>query len=191
MRTSSHGPGASELESLACDVLYQPTDRERQLKASFWLKVAENPMLDASHISLDTVRHVLNKEIDSTVWARPGFKEWFCNKDEHRERLEYLFSLALDAAEQILMNQEPKAQSARVNMVKTIAELASKVPGKGPGNTPTDKMLKAVNGMDKAQLELFLQREGVNMKLSASKDVHTGQPIITVKTIDNDPSDEV
>lgn len=158
------------LERLSEELIYQPTDQDKRLKAQFWLKAADNPFITPDSITIDDVRNILNREISGSTWARPGFKEWFVNKDESRQRLEYLFNLALDAAEQIIMNTDPKAQSARVNMIKVIADLGGKNPRIAGPSAGQSAIAGAIAGMDKAQLDLFLQKNGVNLKLSASKD---------------------
>jgi hypothetical protein len=167
MRVSSQN--TAPIGELADQLVYQPTDKEKRLKAQFWLKAADNPLINRNALVLEDVRQLLNTEALNTSWPKPGFREWFSNTDEYRERLEYLFGLALDAAEKILQNEDPKAQSARVNMVKAISELAGKMPGKS-SSSPAAMISSTVSKMDKAQLELLLQRNGVNFKLSASKD---------------------
>jgi hypothetical protein len=90
----------------------------------------------------------------------PGFKDFFFNNTEHIERLEYLFDLALQAAEDVLLCEDPKAMSARVNMVRVIAELAKKMPSKGQEQFQDERIAK----MSKAELEDFLAQQGVKVQ---------------------------
>lgn len=153
------------------------------MKARFWQRAADDPMLDAQNAPLDTIRKLTGSEAVGKWFQIPGFREWFLNKDEHREKLEYLFGLALDAAEQILVNQDPKAQSARVNVIKVLSELAGKFPTKNAA--PKDSLSSAINQMDKIQLEAYLQKNGVTMQLSASKN-----DTITVTPIESEDTPE-
>lgn len=176
MRKSSQAPESilrgqtSNMSDLKDSLVYSPSASDKQLKSQFWLKAADNPLVDINNIKLADVHQIMgNTRVQPNCWSAPGFMEWFLNVDENRQRLEYLFTLALDAAESILMNEEPKAQSARVNMVKVISELAGKTPNKQANNG----IEKAIGSMDKIQLEAFLQKNGMNMKLTASKDNNT------------------
>lgn len=161
----------STLSELAPEALYSPSEKEKQLKAAYWSRVEETPLSDPAEASYQDIRAVLQTDSLQKCWGQPGFKEWFFNTSEHRERLEYLFGKALDAAEEILGNTDPKAQSARVNVIKAISELANKLPHKGPdpSKAKADRLLGAIGTMDKAELKLLLQKNGINLSISAEK----------------------
>jgi hypothetical protein len=148
------------------ELLYRPTDSDRRLKAKLLTSLEDNPLLDIDTITPHQVRHLIKSDAFSVKWTKPGFKEWLLNKQEHKEKLEYLFSLALGAAEEILLNTDPKAQSARVNMIKLVAELSRKMPSKDSDGT--GGLAKAITQMDKAQLELLLSKGGVDVRLLAT-----------------------
>lgn len=176
MRKSSLPPESlqdgSELKNLTEAVSYVATPTEKRLKAEFWTLAANNPMLDPQSITLDVVRKVVGRTISPNQWSKPGFRDWFLNREEHRQKLEYLFGLALEAAEEILTNTDPKAQSARVNMIKVVGQLAGKVNGQGVGQIAgggASNMIEAVGSMDKASLELLLQKNGINVQVRAEK----------------------
>jgi hypothetical protein len=169
--SDSEGVGAGSLSSLADEVIFRPTlESQRLAKARFWAHASDNPMLEPESMSLDTIRGICQSEAIGKWWRMPGFKAWFLNKEEHRFRLEYLFGLALDAAEQILVNQDPKAQSARVNVIKVLSELAGKFPAKQQPANQGGGLAGAIGQMDRVQLEAYLQKSGVTMQLSASRD---------------------
>jgi ABC-type branched-subunit amino acid transport system ATPase component len=91
----------------------------------------------------------------SRWWSLPGFKEWFRNADEFRQRLEYLANLSLDALEYVLV--DPKAQSsAKVNAAKLLMEVARKMPSKVAQERFLDE---AIAGMSAKQLEEFVQKK--------------------------------
>lgn len=178
MRKSTAGDtNTAGILANAAELVYIPTERERRYKAQFWARTQDNPLFASGDLTLAAVRQVLDTEALNASWNQPGFQAWFSNRQEFRERIEYLADLALDQMEQILVNQDPKAQSARVNTIKIIAELASKFPRQAPpaGSAPSG-LAAAIGGMDKAQLELLLEKNGVNARLLVSKaevvDVH-------------------
>lgn len=160
------GDQANNLLSEGVDeLIYRPTDSDRRMKAKLITSLADNPLLDIDTITPMQVRHLIKSDCFTAKWDKQGFKNWLLNKQEHTEKLEYLFSLALGAAEEILLNTDPKAQSARVNMIKLVAELSRKMPSKDDG---TGGIAKAITQMDKAQLELLLSKGGVDVKLLAT-----------------------
>jgi len=123
--------------------------------------------IDKSTLNPEIIRQYAPGAPIQKWWPVQGFREWFLNVDEQRQKLEYLFDLALDAARDIITNDDPKTQSARVQMIKSVAELANKLPQR---NLPqSGGMSKIIEGMDKAELALLLEKNGVKLDLKASK----------------------
>jgi hypothetical protein len=160
MRRSSNTPGDT-LHSVAAEVIFQPTEPQRKLKATLLAKLADNPLYDLASLSLAQVQELTSNSSVHKWWSTPGFSDWLLDKNENRAKLEYLFSLALEAAEQILMNTDPKAQGSRVAMIKTLAELAGKLPGKQPAAVSKANEIAAVQTMDRTQLMEFLATRGL------------------------------
>ena len=161
MRRSSNTPGDT-LHSVAAEIIFQPTEPQRKLKASLLAKLADNPLYDLASISVAEVQEVTGNTSVQKWWSLPGFKEWLTDKDENRAKLEYLFAMALEAAEQILMNTDPKAQGSRVAMIKTLAELAGKMPSKQSVQSNKASEIAAVQSMDRTQLLEFLSARGLS-----------------------------
>lgn len=161
MRRSSSNSG-DVLSSLAPEVLFQATEAQRRLKASLLAKLADNPLYELSTLTLTQVQEITGSSTVQKWWSVPGFTDWLLDKDENRAKLEYLFALALDAAEQVLMNTDPKAQASRVSMIKVLAELAGKIPGKQP--KVDSEARPAIESMDRAQLMEFLAARGLTGK---------------------------
>lgn len=139
-------------------VSFAPSADQRKMKARFWAQVENSPFgPNVANLGPEEIARKTKCSALVNWWKRPGFKDWFLNNNEHRERLEYLFDLALNAAEDILLNTDPKAQAARVNMVKTISELASKMPNK----QQTVVLDRDIAKMDESQLREYLSRHGV------------------------------
>lgn len=179
-RESSHNN--PNLPELVDSLVYVPTTQERKLKAKFWSRAAENPLvsLNGNSITLAQVKQLAgNANIVDTSWKKPGFKDWFLNQDEGRAKLEYLFDLGLDAMEELLQNPDPKTSSAKVNAVKLLAELTGRyIKGK---QGQVGGIGEAIANADKASLEALFESAGLTIQVSASK----GQDAIDVTTTSN------
>lgn len=147
----------SEIGALAESVgaTFSPTSDQKKVKARFWTLMQSAPFgTRPDKMGPEEIIRKTRTPALANWWKTPGFKDWFLNHTEHQERLEYLFDLALTAAEDILSNDDPKAQSARVNMVKVVAELARKMPTK----QQTVVLDREVANMNEDQLREFIAR---------------------------------
>jgi|APGre2960657373_1045057.scaffolds.fasta_scaffold90968_2 hypothetical protein len=160
MRKSST-PG-DVLQAVVAEVIFHPTEAQRKLKATLLAKLADNPLTDLSSLSLAEVQDITGSAVVQKWWSVPGFSDWLLDKNENRAKLEYLFSLALEAAEQVLMNTDPKAQSSRVAMIKTLAELAGKMPKAQTAAKQGANTIEAIASMDRTQLIEFLASRGLS-----------------------------
>lgn len=161
----STGAGVAEVS----DVVFHPTEAQARVRAKFWSRMADNPLVDARSITLAAAQQLTQSAALATWWQKPGFKDWFLSSTVVDERLDYLLHLALASAEDILMNTDPKAQSARVQMVKIVAEMAGKLKGGGAGSgaasqNATEKKKKAIEAMGKDELVQFLQDQGLSVQ---------------------------
>lgn len=153
-RKSSHTDRVQKLDTLLGEISFSPSAEQRQCKAAFWARLEENPICSPDSVTLAAASQLTGEGQLSRWWSIAGFSDWFANKNEFRERIEYLAGRSLDIAEEIIedVNANP---SARVNMIKLIMEVAQKMPGKGgtksPGKDPLD-------GMTPAQLEHELKK---------------------------------
>lgn len=159
----SSGVGSAEV------TIFQPTEAQSRIRAKFWARMADNPLLDPQAITLAQAQQMTQSAALNTWWNRAGFKEWFLSATVVDERLDYLLHLALASAEDILLNTDPKAQSARVQMVKIVAEMAGRLKGSvtstGVGSAnATDRKKKAIEAMGKEDLVKFLQDQGVSVQ---------------------------
>lgn len=153
---SLHTNKLLSLVNESTDVLvYKPTADQRRAKSAFWshftgegaTQVPTVPTL-ASALSLGGDRRI------SDWWKDQSFIDWFSNSDEFRQRLEYLTTLALDAAEDILTSKDAPA-AAKVNMAKLVMEAA----GKGAKDTAKEKYAdERIAQMDRMQLEEYIRK---------------------------------
>lgn len=117
------------LSAASADLTFAPTPDMRRAKAAFWSRVADAPLFDGGPITLAAAQQIGADKRLSKWWTLPGFAEWFQNKEEFRERLEYLADIALDSLEHVLTDPDANP-SAKVASAKLVLEAASKMPKK-------------------------------------------------------------
>jgi hypothetical protein len=178
-------PDAESLGAVVEELIFTPTLLQKRLKAEFWVAYNDNPLVSLDQISLLEANTYVRTRKLNNWWSIPGFRDWFLNRSEYRERLEFLFNLSMDAIEEILLSTDPKVQSARVNAIKIIAELGNKYP-RGVNKGEGQYLDSAIASMDKAQLEVFLQKQGVQMRISASKGDETSNIGQTIDVTEQD-----
>lgn len=158
---ASRKPSAGKkLEAVLIEIVFAPDAAQRQAKAAFWVSLREAPLADPDSITLALALDVVRDTRLNKWWRIPGFKEWFANNDEWRQRIEYLTALALDSAEDILLDPNPKSAGAKVRLIEVLARLANKEPARAKEVKYLDK---AVQDMDVNQLEAFLEKNGLKV----------------------------
>lgn len=140
-------------------LFYQPSNNDQKLKAKFWNRFSPGPGVNLNSITLAGVKRVVNSSSLEQLWLKPGFKDWFLNKDETRERLVYLFNKSLDTLESILDNELANA-NARMNAVKLLAEMTGHLVKKGGPEKFADQ---EIENMTENQLKEYLTRKGVKL----------------------------
>lgn len=162
------------------EFMYRPKQKHRLAKARLMTAIQSQPLLRLDELSCGKVEQIVGMNLRNE-WRQPGFQEWLLNRNEYEEKLEMLFSLALDAAENILQNADPKAQSARVQMIKVVAELANKMPDRWSKKDPIKDTL---DSMGKDEIEDLLSKHGLQLTITAK---HDAEPIdVTPSQTDTD-----
>ena len=149
MTRQSSGPVAPEvvLPAVADGLLFQPTGALRALKSRFLVRIQDNPLIEYESLTKDALKRLTQqKALIEDNWEKPGFKEWLFNRDENRERLEQLFTTALDAIERVLLSDDIKTASA------------NKFPKQG------EKEKDPLSNMSRQELENFLEKSGVKIE---------------------------
>lgn len=160
MRKSSGQPPQTErVTQVMDDLIFAPNGDQRAVKAAFWAKYASNPLTDIDKITAGIVQKIIPDSRLARWWSMYGFKEWFLNEDEFRQRIEYIAHLGLDALESILTDPDANA-SARVNAAKLALEAANKMPQKWQNTKYLDDHIQK---MDQAQLEQFIRQRSLNL----------------------------
>ncbi len=147
-----------ELAKVAEDILFQPSPLMQTMKAQFWARFQPGPVNDTANLTLPTVQQYVSDPRLKKYWSTPGFKEWFTNQDENRERIEYLWMVGLDTAEQILRDSNAQP-NAKVQLLKLLAEVAGKLPK--PGKNDEKFADASINNMDAKELKAWLKRRGI------------------------------
>lgn len=148
---------ARVLEVLSNDLTYMPSHEQRKLKSAFWLRFNDNPVCEPGEISVSVIQRVASDSRLEKWWSQPGFKEWFRNQEEFRERVESMAHLALDTLMDILVTDDPRQTSSKVAAAKLLLEVGRKLPSK---TQSTDKFIdQRIGEMDKKQLDAYIARQ--------------------------------
>lgn len=145
---------SKKLGAVLDDIIFIPSPIQRKVKAAFWSSYNDNPLFGRDKITLAAVESTISDYRLHKWWAQIGFKEWFTNKDEFKQRLEYLANLALDTIEEVLCNPDANA-NARMNAAKLMLEAARKMPDKQGEVKYLDER---VHTMSKKELEQFIKK---------------------------------
>jgi hypothetical protein len=140
------------LAAAQTDLVFAPTPDMRRAKAAFWSRFAEAPMAPADAVTLASAQQLGADKRLSKWWTLPGFAEWFQNREEFRERLEYLADIALDSLEQVLTDPDSNP-SAKVASAKLVLEAASKMPKK-EAEAPASRL----ETMSRGELEDYVRK---------------------------------
>lgn len=154
---------------------FKPTEAQVRAKAKYLSAMLQNPLAAGEGDALTRAKRVTKSAALAGWWKRPGFREWFLNESAVEERLEWLQELSLSAIESILLNEDPRAQGARLSAAKLVAEMTGRA-GKQPQPTADDKRRKAVDSMNKDELKQLLESQGIRIEQVAVVDAAQPQP---------------
>lgn len=153
-RKTTTEKGVQLLEVISNELTYLPSPEQRKVKSAFWARFNDNPLCEPQDVTTSIILRIVQDERITKWWPQEGFKEWFRNADEFRQRMEYLSHLVLDTFEEILI--DPRANpSSRVAAGKIILEVARKMPTKG--GTEDQFLDQKIQQMDRKQLEEFVR----------------------------------
>jgi hypothetical protein len=147
-------------------LVFAPTDDQRQVKAAFWAKVQDKPHVNVEELTLTAALYEVPDSRLREWWHLDGFKDWFTNKDEVRQRMEYLIALGLDAVEDILLTRDPKIVGSQVKALELLCRLTNKEPAKVKEIKLIDK---EVQDMSEAELEEFIKKNAKLLKEGEDK----------------------
>ena len=139
----------------ATDVVsFSPTEPQRRAKSNFWSFFASGEALPPTSVDLATaVKYAGDKRV-SEWWALEGFADWFSNKDEFRQRVEFLADLALDELYHLIRDPETQA-TAKVAAIRMIMDVGKKVSQKA--STEETVVGEKITKMNKEELEAYIR----------------------------------
>lgn len=140
-----------KLENIVADLVFVPSAMQRKTKAKYWTRVKTTPFTDGDP-TLAEVNRVVRDQRLAKWWQEPGFIDWFMNKEEFKERMEFIANMALDTLEEIISNPDASG-SARIAATKMAIEVAGKMPSKEIMQYADAQ----INEMSAAQLKEFIK----------------------------------
>lgn len=136
------------------ELIFAPSAAQRAAKTAFWVRYEELPLADIKDVNPTMAAQLSGCRTVATWWKKPGFEDWFLNKFEWKQRVEYLALLSLEIAEDIL-NDDRAPAAAKVNLIKVLNELANKMPAKSKEVKLIDE---SISKMNKEQLNEFISK---------------------------------
>jgi hypothetical protein len=134
---------------------FLPSPSQRAAKSRFWVRYDKALLGEPETLSLAAIARVVKDNRLDKWFSQSGFREWFLNQDEAKERLDYIWNLGLDRIEAILQNDESNP-NAQVNAFKQISILAGKEPQKNQEFTDED-----IQRMPKEKLKAYIEKHAV------------------------------
>lgn len=147
--SDSQSTTISKLAEVMSEVVFLPTPEQRRVKAVLWTQLTDNPAYDPSRLSKELAVQLTGDHRVGKWWQHEaGFKDWLQNKDEFRQRLEYLTQLALDALESVLVDSDPKSSGAKVSAAKLLMEVANKMPQRNARELYHDERIQKMSAQE-------------------------------------------
>jgi hypothetical protein len=112
-------------EAIMAEVVFYPNDAQRKCKSDFWAVYGADGM-PVENPTMATALDITNETRLPNWWSQPGFKEWFLNKEEYRQRMDYLMHLGFDALERVLRTSQ--SDTAIVSAMKLLIAANDKMP---------------------------------------------------------------
>lgn len=159
-------------------VTFQPRPEHRRARANFWSNwelAGGNTLPDAQNspenrsgepgrgagqgdVNLAMALRYGGDSRISQWWDLPGFRDWFTNSEEFRQRVEYIAQLALDELEGVLT--DPAARSGdKLTAAKMALEVGGKFPGRKGDSSEGKYADEHIAAMSRAELETYVSRQ--------------------------------
>jgi hypothetical protein len=139
---------------------FSPSEAHRRAKSNFWSYFAAGESLPPTSVDVLLATKYAGDRRVSEWWYLDGFQAWFSNKDEFRQRVEFLADLALDEL-YLLIKSPNTAAPAKVAAIRMIMDVGQKLAAKGPKEETAENK---IGRMSKEELESFI-RAGVSKLL--------------------------
>ncbi len=153
---------ASGPASAAVHLQFRPSEAQVKAKTAFWSYfLSEASLYPPEDVDGAVAAKFASDRRVEQWWSTPEFREWFLNRDEFRQQVEFLASLALTELQQIITD-ESASSAARVTAIKLVMDLANKMPKKVEARelTPEEKL---ISEMSKEKLQEFIKTNTVKL----------------------------
>lgn len=139
---------------------FNPTDAHRRAKTAFWSHFFDSGDVPPTDLNEATAARFSGYNEVIGWWSTPGFREWFSNGEEFRQKVEYVSNLALDVLHSVLSSESSRTGD-RLAAAKMALEIAAKFPKSAPKEKYADDKIAE---MGKAELEQFIQSKLKSLK---------------------------
>ena len=162
-----------QLDKVISEVtLYSPTTAQKQAKARMLIALEENPIKAVGELTCAEASKLARYGFQK-YWTVPGFQDWLLCRSEFKERVEYLKYIAMDAAEEILLSDDPKLASARVTLIKAVAVMGNEMPDKKDSNNLVDDFIQKMN---KHELQQYIEKHVAQLPAAKVIDAEEIEP---------------
>jgi hypothetical protein len=152
----------------AVDVVsFTPTEVQRRAKSNFWSFFASGEALPPTQVDLAIATKYAGDKRITEWWQLEGFPEWFANRDEFRQRVEFLADLALDELYHLIRDPETQA-TAKVAAIRMIMDVGKKLSQKSPNED--DSVAGKIAEMNQKQLEEYIKSRLTKLSLTDNED---------------------
>lgn len=163
----------NQLGKAADVVSFSPTEAQRRAKSNFWSFFASGEALPPTQVDLALATKYAGDKRITEWWSLEGFADWFSNKDEFRQRVEFLADLALDELYHLIRDPETQA-TAKVAAIRMIMDVGKKVAQKAP--TEESAVGEKIASMDKKQLEEYIKSRLTKLSIDTEDEADLPQP---------------
>jgi len=142
------------------NLIFTPTPSMKRIKARFWTRYQETPTSQISDVTAAEIAKVTGSAGIKNWWSKDGFKDWFLNKNEDKERISYLFDMSLEKLEDMINDPSVNA-GVRLNAIKLLAEMNGNI-GKSK-KQPERFADEQIEKMSESQLIEFIKEKQIKL----------------------------
>lgn len=135
--------------------VFRPDNAQKAARSRFWTHYIVTDTPTPQEVDLALATRLCGDSRISTWWDLPSFQDWFQNKEEFIQKVDYLAHEALDELGMILHNPEANGNT-KMAAIRTALELSGKL-GSGKSAVKSDDS-DPINNMNKEQLEKYISQ---------------------------------
>jgi hypothetical protein len=133
----------AEIKAISNSV-FKPSALQIKAKIAFYHKV-KFLQEDVSKMDVERVAHIIGDDRVINWWKIKDFVQWFRNEDEHKERVDYLYTRMLDNLEDFIVDEEQKyTPNEKLAAQKQLIELRKQMEGGDKDTEMTPEMIQKI-----------------------------------------------